>query len=363
MRHHHRRFAQALAAVALALCATTAFAQTVLDSPELYPGEKALYEAAKKEGMVVSFDTGPTWANWAAQFAAFKKRYPDVEITYNDIGSAATVVALDKARNRPQADTAYYFAASAIDAVNKGVVAPFKPVNFDKLPPVFRDPDGKWFTIHSLTVAFVVNTKLVKNVPQSWADLLKPEYRNTVVYLDPRSTGVGQVIAFAANFGMGGDMNNVQPGLDYFGKLHQSGNVLRVLGTTPYAQFVKGEIPIWISYENDGLKAKYTDGLGDAVAVVIPKEASAAAPYAISLVEKGPNPNAGKLWLNMIMTDFGQGIFAQGFVRPSVPGVKLPDSVADKLPSAPQVRPLDVKAAAAKKADIDKGWAAATGSK
>ena len=53
----------------------------------------------------------------------------------------------------------------------------------------------------------------------------------------------------------------------------------------------------------------------------------------------------------------------KGFVRPSVPGIKLPDNVADKLPVAPQVRPLDVKAAAAKKADIDKGWAAATGSK
>jgi putative spermidine/putrescine transport system substrate-binding protein len=46
-----------------------------------------------------------------------------------------------------------------------------------------------------------------------------------------------------------------------------------------------------------------------------------------------------------------------------VPGVKLPDNVADKLPPAPQVRPLDVKGAAAKKADIDKAWAAATGTK
>ncbi len=117
-------------------------------------------------------------------------------------------------------------------------------------------------------------------------------------------------MSFAANFAAGGDMNNVKPGLDYLGKLHKAGSVLRVLGTTPYAQFVKGEIPIWISYENDGLKAKYTDGLGDAVAVVIPKEASAAAPYGISLVKNGPNPNAGKLWLNFIMTDYGQGIFA-----------------------------------------------------
>jgi putative spermidine/putrescine transport system substrate-binding protein len=356
-----RWFVAAMASLPVARAAVqNAAAQTVADSPELYPGEKALFEAALKEGMVVSFDTGPTWANWAAQFAAFKKRYPGVEIVYNDIGSASTVVALDKSKNRPQADTAYYFAASALDAVAKDLVAPFKPVNFDKLPAVFREADGRWFTIHSLTVAFIVNTKLVKNVPQSWADLLKPDYKNTVVYLDPRSTGAGQVITFAANFGAGGDMNNIQPGLDYLGKLHKAGNVLRVLGTTPYAQFLKGEIPIWISYENDGLKAKYIDGLGDAVAVVIPKEASVAAPYAISLVAKGPNPNAGKLWLNFIMTDFGQGIFAQGFVRPSVPGIKLPGEVADKLPAAPQVRPLDVRAAGAKADEVNKGWIAAT---
>jgi putative spermidine/putrescine transport system substrate-binding protein len=237
------------------------------------------------------------------------------------------------------------------------VVESFKPVNFEKLPEVFRQPEGKWFTIHSLTVAFLVNTKLIKNVPQSWADLLKTDYKSSVVYLDPRSTGQGQVLMFAANFAAGGDMNSVQPGIDYMGKLHKAGNVLRVVGTTPYAQFVKGEIPIWIGYENDGLKAKYTDGLGDAVAVVIPREASAAAPYAISLVKNAPHPNAAKLWLNFIMTEMGQAIFAQGFVRPAVPGIKLPETVADKLPAAPQVKPLDVQAAAAKKAEIDAGWA------
>ena len=85
------------AVLVASLFASGVAAQTVPDSPELYPGEKSLYEAAKKEGMVVSFDTGPTWANWAAEFAAFKKRYPEVEIVYNDIGSAATVVAVPAA--------------------------------------------------------------------------------------------------------------------------------------------------------------------------------------------------------------------------------------------------------------------------
>ena len=61
--------------------------------------------------------------------------------------SAAAVVALDKARNRPQADTAYYFAASAVDAAKRGLVAPFRPVNFDKLPGVFKDPDGNLLSL------------------------------------------------------------------------------------------------------------------------------------------------------------------------------------------------------------------------
>ncbi len=350
------KIAGAMAAVALCMASGMAKA---FDGPELYQGEKDLYAAAQKEGMVVSFDTGPTWANWAAQFAAFKTRYPGVELVYNDLGSAATVVALDKARNRPQADTAYYFAASALDAVRKDVVQGFKPVNFDKLPPTLRDPDGKWFTIHTLNVAFLVNKKLIKDVPQTWQDLLKPEYKGSIVYLDPRSTGQGQVIVLAANFANKGTMDEVKPGIEYLGKLQATGNVLRVVGTTPYAQFLKGEIPIWIGYENDGLKAKYLDGMGNDVAVVIPKDGSAAAPYAISMVKNDPNPNAAKLWLNYIMTTPGQVTFAKGFVRPAVPGIELPEGVAEKLPNAPQIKPIDIAKATAKKAEIDQGWARA----
>lgn len=354
---NRRQMMTRAAAAALALgLAVPAFA---FEGEEYYPGERALYDAARKEGLVVSFDTGPTWANWAGQFKAFTARYPGVEIVYNDLGSAATVVALDKARNRPQADTAYYFAGSALDAVKADVVEGYKPVNFDRLPAELRDEDGRWFSVHGLNVAFLVNKKLVKNVPESWADLLKPEYKNTVVYLDPRSTGQGQVVTFAAAFGNGGGVDDVKPGIDYLGKLSTAGNVLRTVGTTPYAQFVKGEIPIWIGYENDGLKAKHLDGLGDDIAVVIPAEASAAAPYAISLVKNGPNPNAGKLWLNFIMSEPGQKIFAEGFVRPSVPGIGLPAELAEKLPASPQVRPIDIAKATAKKAEIDAGWAKA----
>jgi putative spermidine/putrescine transport system substrate-binding protein len=327
-----------------------------IERPELYPGERQLYEAAIKEGAVVSFDTGWNWANWKSLFRRFRERYPGVDITYNDIGSAATVNALEKGRRRPRADTAYYFAASAIDAVRKDLVAPFIPVNFHKLPDHLRDPQGKWFAVHTLSVVFIVNRKLVQKVPSSWADLLKSEYKNSIVYLDPRSTGVGQLTVFAAATAFGGSMDNIKPGVDYLGRLHRSGNVIRVENTTPYDRFKRGEIPIWIGYENDGLKAKYTDGMDDAVEVVFPKEASLAAPYAISLVKQGPNPNAAKLWLNFVMSDVGQALFAEGFVRPSVRDIPLANEVLTRLPT-PRIEAIDVVKAAACKNEVDKLWA------
>ena len=347
-----RIFKTLLLAALLALPATA----WAFDGPELYPGEKELYEKAKEDGMVVSFDTGPTWANWGNQFKAFQKRYPGVELVYNDLGSGATVVALDKTRRRPQADTAYYFAASAIDAKAKGVVEGFKPVNFDRLPKAYQDENGDWFIVHQLVVAFLVNKKLVKEVPASWADLLKPEYKNSIVYLDPRSTGQGQVLTLGAAYGNGGNEDNPLPGVEYLAKLHKAGNILRTEGTTPYAKFIKGEIPIWIAYEGDGLKAKLLDGMGDDCVVVIPKEASVAAPYAMSLVKGGPNPNAGKLWLNWIMSDAGQAVFVDGFVRPSVPGIKIPDNMRAYMPDAPQVKPLDIVRSSKSKPIIDENW-------
>ena len=49
--------------IGIVLVLLVALPAGAFEGPQLYPGEKALYEAAAQEGMVVSFDTGPTWAN------------------------------------------------------------------------------------------------------------------------------------------------------------------------------------------------------------------------------------------------------------------------------------------------------------
>jgi putative spermidine/putrescine transport system substrate-binding protein len=346
------------AAVVAALLAVCAPACRALDGPDLYAGEGALYDAAAKDGLVVSSNTGAGWANWGTLAAAFAKRYPNVTLAYNDIGSGAAVIALDRTRAKPAVDTLYAFGIASVDAASRGLLAGFKPINFDRLPAAARDVDGRWFAVHQMPVLFIVNKKLVKSVPRSWADLAKPEYKGAIVYPDPRTTGAGQVTVFAANLAAGGNLETVRPGIEYLAELHKIGNVLRV-DPNGYADFLKGKIAIWISFENDGLRAKYADGMGDEVELVAPTEGTVAAPYTISLVKGARDENGAKLWLNFALSDQGQRLFAEGFVRPAVADLALPPELASRLPKIAKLELLDVARALLRKADIDSGWAQA----
>lgn len=346
------------AATLLIASGRTARAQAI-EGPELYQGERALYEAASREGLAISSNTSPGWANFAALFRAFGQRYPAITLVYNNIGSAAAVQSMDRARNRPTVDTVYLFGPSAVDAASRGLLAPFKPVNFDRLPAQFRDVDGLWCAPHQMPITFIVNRRLVKNVPKSWADLRKPEYKGQIIYSDPRTTTVGQTSIFAANAMAGGTLASVQPGVDYFAELHQAGQILRVDADTPYAAFLRGQAPIWIGFENDGLRAILFDGMGDQAEVVLPTDGTVSVPYAVSLVKGARNENAGKLWLNYMMSEAGQRLFAEGMVRPAITGLSLPPDQSARMPPPPKIEPLDMTRALFRKPDVDRGWARA----
>lgn len=296
----------------------------------LFPNEESLYNAAKKEGGdIVSYDTGPYWANWIGEFKAFQKRYPGMFVAYNDLGSGVTVARLEKESGNPQADTAYYSIVYGEIAKSKGVTQGFKPNNFDKIPDGLKDPEGHWFAVHQGTVAFAINNKLVKKIPHSWRDLAKGDYKNSVYYLDPRTTGIGHSVVIAAAYANGGDEKNPSPGIELLAEIQEKGNIKGYGTIVAYSKFLKGEIPIWITYDFNAYKAKYIGG-ADAT-IVIPQDGTVTVPYLESMVKGCPHPNAAKLWLSFLLSDEGQSIFAEGFVRPSVQGIKLPEEVASKF--------------------------------
>lgn len=175
-------------------------------------------------------------------------------------------------------------------------------------------------------------------MPQSWADLLKPEYKGLVGYLDPASAFVGYVGAVAVNQAMGGTLDNFQPAIDYFKKLQKNEPI--VPKQTSYARLLSGEIGILLDYDFNAYRARYKDKAD--VDFVIPKEGTVVMPYVMSLVNKAPHTDNGKKVLDYVLSDKGQSIWANAYLRP-VRDVALPKEVAGHfLPASEYARATSV---------------------
>ena len=119
------------------------------------------------------------------------------------------------------------------------MVEPYRPKGWEGVSAGLRDADGFWTTIHSGTLGLFVNSEALggKPIPACWKDLLKPEYRGMVGYLDPSSAAVGYVGAVAVNLALGGST----PAVTFFKDLQKNQPI--VPKQTSFARVVSGEIP------------------------------------------------------------------------------------------------------------------------
>ena len=279
----------------------------------------------------ICYNCPPMWADWASQLKAIQNNI-GVSLPHDNKNSGQTLSQLIAEKGNPVADVAYYGVSFGIKAKEAGVVAPYKPAHWDEIPDGLKDPDGYWFTIHFGTIGFFVNKDALGGapVPESWGDLTKPEYEGMIGYLDPTSAFVGYASAVAANLALGGSLENFDAGINYFKKLKKNKPI--VPKQTSYARVISGEIPILLDYDFNAYRAKYKDGAN--VEFVIPAEGSIVVPYVMSLVKNGPHPANGKKVLDFIMSDKGQAVWANAFLRPVRAGALSTDAAAKFLPES-----------------------------
>jgi putative spermidine/putrescine transport system substrate-binding protein len=123
---------------------------------------------------------------------------------------------------------------------------------------------------------------------------------------------VGYVGAVAANQARGGTLENFGPGIDYFKALQKNEPI--VPKQTSYARVLSGEIAILLDYDFNAYRAKYKDKAN--VQFVIPAEGTLVVPYVMSLVANAPHAADGKKVLDFVLSDEGQALWANAYLRP-----------------------------------------------
>lgn len=306
---------------------------------------------ASAQQRAICYNCPPEWADWGSQLKAIQSKL-GITVPADNKNSGQAIAALIAEKANPVADVTYLGGIAADPAKDAGVLTPYKPKNWDKIPADLKDADGNWFTIHSGTLGFFVNKQALGNkpVPQSWADLLKPEYKGLVGYLDPTSAAVGQLGVMAVNLAMGGTYENLDPAIKYFKDLAKNQPI--VPKQTSYARVISGEIPILLDYDFNAYRGQYTDKAP--VQFVIPKEGSVVFPYVMGLVNKGPNAENGKKVLDFVLSDESQAMWGNAYLRPVFAQHLSAEAKAKFLPDADYARakPIDLKKLAAAQAKI-----------
>ncbi len=178
-----------------------------------------------------------------------------------------------------------------------------------------KDTRGFWMGDYWGSVTIGYNGNLVKNPPKTFADLLKPEYKNQVALNgSPLTSGSAIAGVFAAALANGGSLSNVAPGVDWFAKCKSVGNFIPVQ-TVPQT-VASGQTPISIDWDYNNF-AYVKEFPAANWKVTIPSDGQYGGHYAQAINATAPHPWAARLWQEFIYSDQGQILYLKGYAHPA----------------------------------------------
>ena len=315
---------------------------TVAKSSSSASAMDALVAACKTENALTTIALDPTWLNDRQVLDGFMKKY-GVKINELDplagSGDEINAIKANKDNKGPQApdviEVGFSYGASA---KSEGLLQPYKVANWDSIPNDAKDPEGYWYGLYYGAMSFEVNTSVVKNVPQDWSDLLKPEYKGQVALSgDPRSSSQAISAVHAASLGNGGTLDDATAGLNFFKKLSDAGNFVPVIAKS--GTIAKGETPIALGWDYLGLGYKDALAGNPPLTIVVPKTGVFGGVYVDAISAYAPHPNCAKLFMEWRFSDEALLMKAAGYGHPinfadMLKRGVIPQATLAKLPPA-----------------------------
>ncbi len=303
-----------------------------------FEGEKALYEAAKKEKELTWYTAHYNSETAAAICQGFDKKYPGVKCNY--VRTTAQV-AYQRLAQDQKAGIAQASVISSTDQGHytkmkqDGWLQPYRPKNLPDLVDAFRsfnDPDDLFVATAAGLVVITYNTSVVSasEAPKKWTDLTDPKWKGKVSIGHPGFSGyVGTWVVLMRKL----------YGWDYFKKLElNKPRIGRSINDTVTMLNAKESLvaagPSATTLES---RAK-----GNPLAVVYPEDGALLMVSASGIVRNAPSPNAAKLLIEYLLSREGNEVMVQQYQDPVNKHVK-PVGGGKSIAEIKTIRPSPVE--------------------
>jgi putative spermidine/putrescine transport system substrate-binding protein len=280
-------------------------------------GMKALIAAAKKEGRLNVIALPPDWANYGEIISTFTRKYGIPITSDNPNGSSSQEnQAIVSLKGDPRApDVVDVGPSFAVQGAAAGLYARYFVTPYKTIPRAMKDTRGFWTGDYWGAISIGYNDNIIGTAPKTFADLLKPEYKNKVALNgSPLSSNSAVAGVLAASLANGGSLNNVGPGIDWFAKCKSVGNFIPVQ-TTPQT-VASGQTPISIDWDYNNL-AYVKEFPAAKWKVVVPSDGVYGGYYCQAVNATAPHPFAARLWQEFLYSDQGQLLWLKGFAHPA----------------------------------------------
>ena len=278
-------------------------------------GVDAVCAAGKAEGQVNLIATPPDWANYGQMITDFQtKTGIKVQSDQPDVDSQAEInTAQQLAGTGRQPDI--FDLGSVVASAHTDMFAPYQVATWADIPAGNKEATGLWTNNYTgfVTIGYDASLGDIQKI----ADLADPKYKGKVALNgDPLKASAGFNGVVAASLANGGSADDIAPGVDFFKKLAESGNLIPV-DPNP-ATIASGQTPIVIDWTyNNNAQTPVLAPKGVTWKVVVPSDAAPVAAFYNSAINlDAAHPAAARCWMEYVFSDAGQNTWLKGFALP-----------------------------------------------
>lgn len=255
-------------------------------------------------------------------FAEFQKD-TGIKVEFLDISSGEVLSRAKAQKGKPVADAWFGGGADGFAAAaDNGLLEKYVSKEAANIPDEYKDKDGYWTGMTLVNAGFVVNKDVLKEknlpIPQNWADLTNPIYKDEILMPNPNISGTSYCIISSLMQVWGEDK-----AWAYFNNLNKNISYYPQRGGEPPQKAIAGEVAIAISPIDGEQIAK---GNGHNVLNIFPKDGVPWTPAPVAIFKGAENMDAAKTFVDWVLSKKGQETIVKLCPRMAArTGVDVPD--------------------------------------